>query len=737
MAGKIDEYVGWFMMKNTWRISIGVWTLVWMLSGSGSAWGQITEPELSGAAELAGALIQNHSYLFASVDQTRLDQLNRRLREFRNQAQKTSSGQEAAAIMNQAADAIQSLYAILEKAPFRMVITPGAHALTLPPDKPVELPGDVGALLFQIQLGEGPVRCQTLDLDFAEKSAIDIETEATGIHWVLVSLTNVPAKLTTVPVNIRRGPEPRIRFYVQVQTPAFGRLKMEILSDETGKPVPAMVRLVWKTDGRDRRPGNAIEIAPQMDNQGQPSGRRRAQLPGRLAGPYWCVPKPFDMTLPPGEWEVTIRRGVEHIPIFQTISVAAGQVSEFTFQPRRWVDMRRLGWYSGDDHVHCQILNDGDAGRLMAWVQAEDIHLANVVKMGDLYRTWFEQRGWGPDNRVIEGDYVLSPGQECPRTHNELGHTIHMNTKEMVRYTSQYYLYDTVFDAVHAQGGLSGYCHVLFNMFQVHRDMSINIPKGKTDFVEVMQFAQMGTDLFYDFLNLGFKMTASAGSDVPWGGTVGEVRVYAFLGEIPFTPDAWFEAVRRGRTFVTNGPMIDFRVNAAYPGDEIAGNPQHPLRVRARVWGHPDRMVPTELEIVSQGEVIRKLESQDPLRQELSLEFEMPAGNGFWIAARAKGSDGSLAHTTPIYVTRGNLRFWKYENVNELIAKRMASLDEVENLVNQAREDLKQGKNPDNRETRQLAEQGPALLERVNEARRIYENLLRLAQEEQSARAPS
>jgi hypothetical protein len=39
-----------------------------------------------------------------------------------------------------------------------------------------------------------------------------------------------------------------------------------------------------------------------------------------------------------------------------------------------------------------RILSDADARNLMAWVQAEDIHLANVVKMGDIYRTYFEQR---------------------------------------------------------------------------------------------------------------------------------------------------------------------------------------------------------------------------------------------------------------------------------------------------------------------------------------------------------
>ena len=63
-------------------------------------------------------------------------------------------------------------------------------------------------------------------------------------------------------------------------------------------------------------------------------------------------------------------------------------------------------------------------------------------------------------------------------------------------------------------------------------------------------------------LNLGFKLTASAGSDTPYSGTVDEERVYAFVGEQQFTADTWFEAMGNGRTFVSNGPMIEFSVES-------------------------------------------------------------------------------------------------------------------------------------------------------------------------------
>jgi len=276
-----------------------------------------------------------------------------------------------------------------------------------------------------------------------------------------------------------------------------------------------MVRLMWRTDGLARQPGNGIEFAPQFDKQGKASGARNANLPGSLGETFWCVPGPFDMALAPGKWQIGVRRGVEHEVIFRDVTILSGQTVEQTLRPQRWVDMHKRGWWSGDDHVHCRILSDEDARHLMAWVQAEDIHLANIVKMGDINRTYFEQRGFGPTYRVVDGEFVLTPGQECPRTHDQIGHALAMNTTGMVRDTERYFLYDEVFDAVHAQGGLTGYAHANSGQFHVHRGMSINVPQQKVDFVEILQFNLLGTGLYYEFLNLGCKLTASAGSDVP------------------------------------------------------------------------------------------------------------------------------------------------------------------------------------------------------------------------------
>jgi len=117
------------------------------------------------------------------------------------------------------------------------------------------------------------------------------------------------------------------------------------------------------------------------------------------------------------------------------------------------------------------------------------------------------------------------------------------------------------------------------------------------------------------------------------------------------------------------------------------------------------------------------------------VDFAVPAGNGFWVAAQAEGRDGARAHTTPVYVTRNGLRFWKYDSVEELIAKREASLAEIEHIVAEAQAGRNAEGKPDaSRPVTELAEQGPALLKLVQDARQIYAGLRTPAEREADVR---
>lgn len=691
---------------------------------AGIAPGQAGRP-VPGASELAGTLRQHHGYLLAASQRGALDEINRRLREAeRTMARGETAAERAEAAATRTAQAA-ALVQLLEGIEAIRTLTLPAAPQPLPALGPVELPGDSGALLFRVNPAAGNPQCVVAELDFALGRS---DTQAAGIdpartNYVLVSLRRVPARTVSVRLDfVSDGGT--YGMPVDLATPQQGRLYLTVLSDDTGAPAPAMVRLTWKTNDSVYAPRNALDFTSELDSQsGLSTGLRRANLHGKLAGYYWCMPGPVDMALPPGDWEVVVRRGTEHVPVIDQFTVTPGGNVERTYRPERWVDMRESGWYSGDDHIHFQLLSDFDAEQLMTWLKAEDVHLGNVLKMGDMYRTWFEQRGFGPDYRVQEDDYILVPGQECPRTHEQIGHTISLNLTDMVRDTARYYQYDWVFEQVAAQGGLSGFAHVNSGIFHVHRGMTLVAPKDLIDFVELLQFAHLGTDLYYDFLNLGFKVTASAGSDVPWGGTIGEVRVYAYTGKDQFTADNWFAALDRGRTFVTNGPMIDFRVNEAYPGDEVGISAGETVRVRARTWGAAGFTTPVKLEIIRHGEVVEVIEADAAGVAELALDVEVDPGHGCWLAARVEGTEGYRAHTTPVYVVREGLRFWKHDAVDELLGKRHTSLDEIEGLIADALKAQEAGTIGTDKWMGELVKQSEALRARVDEARATYEAL--------------
>ncbi len=691
--------------------------------------------------ELVSVLLRKHPYLFDDEARDRLEAAYREYRlsqaaeREREKAGRGASAEERSRGAQRPAWAARfALAHFLDTCPglIRLDLRQGLPDTTLM--DPIELPGNVGALLLQVVNGREETRYHLQNYALSDLQAVEpirIEAAAPATTWVLLSLSGIPNRRVSLVLELQRESGEPVRLPLEVKAPSPARLKVRVLSDDTGLETPAMVRLVWKLNGQDFRPSNALDLVEQFEGHG--SSQLSTNLPGRLRGDYWCVPGPFDMALPPGQWEIAIRRGLEHLPLFDTITLKPGETAERTYRPRRWVDMRKLGWFSGDDHVHFRLLSDEDARRLMTWVQAEDLHLANVVEMGDVNRTWFRQRGFGREHRVVSAGHILSPGQECPRTgaRFRLGHVLAMNTTSLVRNPDRYFLYDWMFDQVHRQGGLTGYAHVYRTYPQLHRDMSINVPKNKVDFLELMQIGILGTNLYYEFLDLGFKLTAAAGSDVPFAGTVGEVRMYAYAPEAG-DGDAWFEAVGRGRTFVTNGPMLELRVGGAMPGDELRVEKGQKVRVHARAWGHPGRSRPSRLEIVRHGRVIRHLQPSHPSEHELRLSFELEGENGYWIAARAEGNDGSQAHTTPVYVVRKPLRFWNYDKVERLIATRLDSLDEVERLVDRARslhggqvtdEPRGEGERAAWWETRRLAEQGPELLDRVAEARRIYRQL--------------
>jgi hypothetical protein len=168
-------------------------------------------------------------------------------------------------------------------------------------------------------------------------------------------------------------------------------------------------------------------------------------------------------------------------------------------------------------------------------------------------------------------------------------------------------------------------------------------------------------ELWYRLLNCGIRLAATAGTDT-FMNTVNQGqfsnppagdRVYALVEE-EFTSEAWCEAVRAGRTFVTNGPMVSLEVNGNVPGDAFDVEAGEAIGVVVEVGSY----VPIDrVELIVNGEVVASVDADDG-HQSALLAHELKIEASSWIAARAIGGRHRLAldahvfaHTSPVYAT--------------------------------------------------------------------------------------
>ena len=418
---------------------------------------------------------------------------------------------------------------------------------------------------------------------------------------------------------------------------------------------------------------------------------------GKRAIPWWKEPaayfvsRPFTIKLPPGRWRLAVMRGTEYVPVAEELTLGAGQTLTRTVELERWVNMPRLGWYSGDAHVHSPRVDPLQDEYIMTWAQAMDVHMTCVLSYANQRSIeGCPQARYGKESRFQRGDYWLESGLEDPREPiNQQGHATQINIQKIVRDPNRYQLYDFVADGVHAQGGLFGYTHLAWSPEFFRRgdseahpgwDASINIVRGKIDFIDILESASLGVEDFYDFLNLGIKLTAMASSDNP-AAVVGEERAYAYTGPDQFTVDTWYEAVKQGRTFVTNGPMLLLTVDGEIPGGEFNVERNTTVSIRAHTWAPEAIGRPKILEVVSHGQVIHSVEPQCPRQEKLEAELEWPVAHSQWIAARTTSFSGAVAHTSPVYAVVNGESFVNRAVAAHVVAKRLKALEYIENRV--------------------------------------------------------
>jgi hypothetical protein len=402
-------------------------------------------------------------------------------------------------------------------------------------------------------------------------------------------------------------------------------------------------------------------------------------------------------TLVSGEVRLLGLRGLEYEPVEVKLHAPSSGRRNETVRLKRWSEMAKEGWRSGDVHVHLHyggeyLLGPEDASLVQ---RAEDVHFMNmmVANQGSAFvhdRAFFE----GKPHELSDGDHILRWGEEY--RNDFYGHLCMYGITELVPpiysgFRLSEHPHDVPANSVaadhcHTLGGTLSYAHPLFGSCDLDRvfaqprtveakELPVDVALGKIDALDVMSYPSVELEtsrLWYRLLNCGFRLPATAGTDTfmnlagngrfsnPPAGN----RVFVQV-EGKLTTESWCEGVRRGRTFVTNGPMLRLSVDGEGIGSDIDGTPGSEVVVKgeARSYVSIER-----LELVVNGDVVALGEvKEDGKRALLSHSFRTDAS--CWIALRALGPAGPhvlggelFAHTSPVYVTVAGARVERRED---------------------------------------------------------------------------
>lgn len=155
------------------------------------------------------------------------------------------------------------------------------------------------------------------------------------------------------------------------------------------------------------------------------------------------------------------------------------------------------------------------------------------------------------------------------------------------------------------------------------------------------------TNLWFEMLNRGQKIWAETAADSHHRINVepGSRRTLVFLGDEKPSGAAIVRALREGRSVLSRGAMLVFRVNGARPGATLSAT-KKTVDVTVESWSAR----PIEsIEIVAGGEVVHRFEVGG--KAHFSGQMNLPARAG-WMLARVieRGETQPLAMSNPIWI---------------------------------------------------------------------------------------
>lgn len=503
--------------------------------------------------------------------------------------------------------------------------------------------------------------------------------------------------------------EAKISFNVGQGTQDLGfRSDVDILFD--CEPAVALTLDVRDVDGS---PAMASFLFRDALGRVYPSQTRR------LAPDFYFHPQVYRQTgetvqIPPGTYSVEFTRGPEYVTQKRTITVPPGKTHRESFQLKRWADLTKMHWYSGDHHVHaagCGHYESPTEGvkpeDMMRQILGEDLDVGCVLSWGPC---WYAQKAYfnGGLSPLSTSDHLMRYDVEVsgfPSSHT--GHLCLLRLKEDdypgTTRIEEWPSWDLpVLKWGKSQGGVVGFSHSGWGLkvtdtkiptYEVPpfdgigaNEYIVDVVHDVVDFISTVDTpAPWELNIWYHTLNCGFRTRISGETDFPciYGERVGLGRVYVKLDDDRLDFDRWCEGIKLGRSYVSDGKahLIDFRVDnigVGEAGSERRLDRPGSVKVSAKVAAYLESELTPALEALRARPVEAK-PYWDVERARVGKTRTVPVEvivNGYPVAQKSIPADGSFqdvtfdvtversswvalriypaAHTNPVFVLVGD-----------------------------------------------------------------------------------
>ncbi len=466
-------------------------------------------------------------------------------------------------------------------------------------------------------------------------------------------------------------------------TDELARLTVTPVDAATGRPLAATVRITSLHDRQRWQPRDVkTSVALWRRDDWYSIGQGTTLLVART------------------ELEVEAFRGLGWYRAKARINFEGKTRGEITIPMKRFHDAQGRGWYSGNTHFHLKDVSKGYADRYLKVVpDADEVDLLFVSHLEQVsYDKTYTTNQY--DKRSLEaistGSILYGCGEEHRHnfapfgdgwTRNEgYGHVMLLDIDELIQPVSIGPRFNkTGTDGIPLRRGIDRARDMGATVVWCHGSYGVeDIPSWVSGRLHAQNIFDNDThdehfhyeETFYRYLDIGLKVPFSTGTD--WF-MHDQTMAYAKL-DGPMTPESWLAAMRAGRTFVTNGPVLELEAGRYQIGDTIELDAPRRLAVRARGLGRNDFL---GLELVYNGRIVYSTRTRQEDGVYVStLHFTLELDEPGWLALRIPWTNNRndlgariRAHTSPIYVEIAGKKRSNGNTVRGLIQEMRDSID--------------------------------------------------------------